>query len=501
MISHFKTKWQYIVIIFFTFFVAFYSPLNPMISKGITTDQAVFFTIAKGILNGKLAYVDYFDHKGIFLYLILALGQKMGLGMVGNYIIEILVIFVSCLFLYKIGRLFAGKCISLLAMMLIFLPDIQLFTTSNSEEYIFPILCISVYLMLLQIKTEIKVSYTCWIGVGGMLVFFIKYNYCLIWAAIGILLFIHMLLQHDKIINILKMILAYMLGMIMAALPFVIYLGATNSFYEFMNSYVLYSVRYAGYTGVHERISSMVFLTDISLKYVFVIAGIVLTLLCIVWIIKKDWRLQLQEKNVICKEYIYWMVLSVAIIVVTASPGQSWIYYRQALMIIFVLPIVMISVWIRTLCGIDRKRLILGQSAYVICLILIMHNSFSFTNFQVDDDARFESAMTIVDIIQDNCKEDDTMISYANDCTMYFYSNVEPASRIFFPGASVVDDNLVDELMSDLMKNKPKIITYTSDWKNGMTDHMISESEKFTNTSYSLIYEDDYRSVYLRNEN
>ena len=31
-----------------TLFVAFYSPLNPVAEKALTTDQAVFFTIAQG---------------------------------------------------------------------------------------------------------------------------------------------------------------------------------------------------------------------------------------------------------------------------------------------------------------------------------------------------------------------------------------------------------------------------------------------------------------------
>lgn len=502
MKSYLKRKWEYLILVIFSIIVSSFSPLNPLIEKGITTDQAVFLTIARGILNGKLAYVDYFDHKGVLLYLLLALGQKLGKELVGNFLIEIIMIFLSCVFLYKIGRLFADKWISLIAVMTLFIVDMKMYTTSNSEEYIFPLLCISVYLMMLGLKTTVKKTYAFWIGFCGILVFFIKYNYCLIWAAIGIFLFLHMLFNGEKWKNVFLMTLSFIGGMLLAASPLVLYLVVTGSFGAFMDSYVLYSMRYAGYTGLQDRINSMLFLMDIPLKFVFLAAMLVIVILGVLYMVSKKWRDKVAGTPVFCKEYIYWVLLSIVIIMATVSPGQSWIYYRQALMIVFLLPIILFGLWLKELLKRqNRKKQIAGQVVYLILLLFILRSSLTASNFCNEKDERYESAKEVVSIIRQECDADDTIISYANDCSMYYYSEVNPASRIFFPGASVVDDAFVDELMKDLERNKPKIATFTLDWKNGMTDHMISVTEQYIEENYEMIYEDEFRQVYLRKGN
>ena len=54
--------------------------------------------------------------------------------------------------------------------------------------------------------------------------------------------------------------------------------------------------------------------------------------------------------------------------------------------------------------------------------------------------------------------------------------------------------------MGDLEKNEPKIITYQCDWEAGLTERMKEEARSFTEKYYSLLYEDEYRSVYLKNK-
>lgn len=108
--------------------------------------------------------------------------------------------------------------------------------------------------------------------------------------------------------------------------------------------------------------------------------------------------------------------------------------------------------------------------------------------------------MAICDLIEENCDEKDTMISFSNDCTMYFYSGCQPASRLFFPSAAVLGDDLTDALMDDLRRNRPKIMTFQVDWTAGMSDYFISEAEAFTEANYALLYEDAYRRAYLRRD-
>ncbi len=502
-------KYYYLIVLCaITFVVAIYSPLNPLTVKGITTDQAVFFTIAKGLLNGKLAYVDFFDHKGVLLYMILAAGLWFSENLIGNFVIELAVIFLSAFFMYQIARMFANEWISLLAVFTVFASDITLFTSSNSEEYMFPILCVSVYLFLLQIRDGIKKYQVFLIGAGGMLVFFIKYNYCLIWAALGIFLFLHMVLKRSRWHEIIKMCLAFGGGMLAATVPFLLYLFASGSFEAFMDTYVLYSLHYAEFTGVPERVNCIRFLLNTPISIFFYAAVFVCVLLIIYFGVKKKNSLLGVERRQ-TEMSVWFLLLSAAILVVTSSPGQSWYYYKQATMIIYVVPLALIvSMAYRWMCGqlSDRKWIHKKQQAFVCGSILTLLVLFSIRSrltperYIIVPDARFAGALTICELIEEYCDEDDTMISFANDCTMYFYSDCEAASRIFFPSATIVEDELIDELMQDLEHNEPKIITFQCDWEAGLTERMKEEARAFTEANYSLLYKDEYRSAYLRNE-
>ena len=154
----------------------------------------------------------------------------------------------------------------------------------------------------------------------------------------------------------------------------------------------------------------------------------------------------------------------------------------------------------------DRKWIHKKQQAFVCSSILTLLVLFSIRSrltperYIIVPDARFAGALTICELIEEYCDEDDTMISFANDCTMYFYSDCEAASRIFFPSATIVEDELIDELMQDLEHNEPKIITFQCDWEAGLTERMKEEARAFTEANYSLLYKDEYRSAYLRNE-
>ena len=69
-------------------------------------DSCVFQTMGMLLLEGKVPYVDLFDHKGPMLYLIQALGLWLGGGKIGIFILQILVNTISLAFIYKTIRLF-----------------------------------------------------------------------------------------------------------------------------------------------------------------------------------------------------------------------------------------------------------------------------------------------------------------------------------------------------------------------------------------------------------
>ena len=68
-------------------------------------DSSVFYTIGRGIVQGKVAYKDLFDHKGLYLYLLNALGvlitDRHALGL---WLVETLFVLADCFLIFRITR-------------------------------------------------------------------------------------------------------------------------------------------------------------------------------------------------------------------------------------------------------------------------------------------------------------------------------------------------------------------------------------------------------------
>ena len=87
------------------FCCAYTSPLFPYYNN---SDSAIFMLIGKGMAEGKLCYVDLFDHKGPILFFIQALGWKIG-GRTGIWLLECIAMLVSVAAIEKICRELKAK--------------------------------------------------------------------------------------------------------------------------------------------------------------------------------------------------------------------------------------------------------------------------------------------------------------------------------------------------------------------------------------------------------
>lgn len=63
---------------------------SPFYSNQRLDDSNYFFLIGRGWLNGQLPYVDFFDNKGPFIYLINAMGFALTGNKYGIYVIQII---------------------------------------------------------------------------------------------------------------------------------------------------------------------------------------------------------------------------------------------------------------------------------------------------------------------------------------------------------------------------------------------------------------------------
>ena len=69
-------------------------------------DGACFYMIGKAIMQGKVLYKDVFDHKTPYIYFINGLASLLEYNHIGLFLVEVLILFVTLYFIFKILILF-----------------------------------------------------------------------------------------------------------------------------------------------------------------------------------------------------------------------------------------------------------------------------------------------------------------------------------------------------------------------------------------------------------
>ena len=111
-------------------------------------DSPFFQIIGLGITQGKVPYVDLFDHKGPVPFFMNALGYSFGLGRCGVFILQIVSMTVTLLLLQKIASLFTSYRKSFAAVALALIPMIDFITEGNQvEEWQLPYIALTLFLM------------------------------------------------------------------------------------------------------------------------------------------------------------------------------------------------------------------------------------------------------------------------------------------------------------------------------------------------------------------
>lgn len=215
------------------------SPLYPL---NDWCDANAFFTMGKGLFNGKIIFKELFEQKGPFLYLIYGLGYLISnTSFLGVFILEVIS---STIFLYlthKIINLYLDEKYSYIILPLF---AFLIYTAtgfrhgSSCEEFCFPMMMYSLYELIKYARTN-EISYKKIYIVGFMagLIFLTKYTVLGINFAFMLCLFISLLKQK----NFKKAFISpfvYLFGMFMPLIPWLIYFGVNGAIKDFFNVYI-----------------------------------------------------------------------------------------------------------------------------------------------------------------------------------------------------------------------------------------------------------------------
>ena len=251
-----EKKYLIIIVILIAVNLFLFSGISPLHSiYNMQYDEWIFYLIGKGMVNGKVPYLDLADHKGPYLFYLFALMNLMPSNHLGLFIVSTIIYAVIGIFVFKISCLIlsartaraygtdelcesTGEAIRMGAPLFValvihfMLSSYYLsFGTITSEIITLPFTLSSYYLFLKYLYSgEVKhrALYMMSYGICAGIVFFIKANAVLAYVPIAIYLLVF-LTKKKGYKNLLHNALVGLAAFIIAIMPAVIYSIVTGS--------------------------------------------------------------------------------------------------------------------------------------------------------------------------------------------------------------------------------------------------------------------------------
>ncbi len=214
-------------------------------------DSPFFQIIGLGITQGKIPYVDLFDHKGPVPFFMNALGYSLGLGRSGLFIVQVLWMTVTLKLMYMTVSLFVSNSRQRFsAMALTMLPLIDFITEGNQvEEWQLPFIALTLFLLcryMLSGQPHHPVWQSMVYGLCFGMVFYNRPNDGVMW--IGALFFGLLLrwIVRKYYREIAGNIIAFIGGFVIITVPILTYFAVHDAVDDMIFGMIVHNIRYAG---------------------------------------------------------------------------------------------------------------------------------------------------------------------------------------------------------------------------------------------------------------
>ncbi len=214
-------------------------------------DSPFFQIIGLGITQGKIPYVDLFDHKGPVPFFMNALGYSLGLGRCGVFVVQLLWMTFTLRLMYLTVSLFVSSSkLRFSAVALTMFPLVDFITEGNQvEEWQLPFITLNLLLLcrhLLSGRTHHPVWQSLVYGICFGLVFYNRPNDGVMWIGglyFGLFLLWIVRKQYGGIVG---NILAFIGGFLIVTVPILAYFAAHDAVDDLIFGMIIHNIRYAG---------------------------------------------------------------------------------------------------------------------------------------------------------------------------------------------------------------------------------------------------------------
>lgn len=434
-------------------FILLQSPISP-IGNGIPgTDSSVFIYMAQSMLAGQPLYIAAWDAKGPLIYIIDALGLLIAPGYIGIWILEVMSMVISMVYVYKTLRLELNRSFSFIGTLSLFTLTVATLEGGNfTEEFALPFICIGLY-NFIRYFTHRKGN---WLISGLCLsaVILLKINYAFPW-----LVFIPLvILNKDR--KIVKHALLFLLGMVVFMLPIGVYLVLTNSFHAMIDAAFIFNFVYAGNASFNDILSSCVLLlARVDLAGIHAVLTIGSLFVLAQLFLHKEWHTKKLLIGILLFTIIGLFCMSVS--------GREYAHYFIPLLVLLVYPAML-----------SLKALyvhIKNQPSKYIAVILIVilagvwmlpipfnaGKAIRTTNELNESDAHY------VELINNNAGTHDTIQVLGNRTCLYLLSGRKASCRfMYFPPQDFINTEfyqnvIIPEVKDKLSKGIPRLVIVT----------------------------------------
>ncbi len=232
-------------------FVLFFSTSTSPLYGGYGADSAIFQVIGKYWAEGKVPYLELFDHKGPYIFFIDAIGYGILNSKSGIVLLQCVNLFVFLIGVYKTASCFFEKKNAMLWTM-VTLGFLSLCYEGGNltEEFVLPFLAFSAYG---QLKFLTKPDLGKWGGhqYKWSFLYGITFSLCVftrltnaVGLCCGIFIILCILIREKEWKNIGGNILATAAGTAAAGIPFILYFLGKDALYEMFVGTIWQNVRY-----------------------------------------------------------------------------------------------------------------------------------------------------------------------------------------------------------------------------------------------------------------
>lgn len=217
---------------------------NSPLFRTYGSDSAIFLTIGKAIAQGKVPYIDVFDHKGPVIFWINALSQTIAAGTQSAWILEILFLWASLMVTDQIARCLGMRQGWVLQLLYVAMMAVWIDGGNYTEEYcnLFTLLAFWFSFRFARAGEE-RARWA--FGLGAMFAHcaMVRLNNAIAASALTLAMAVALCQERDSK-RLIRHALAWAAGVGAVALPCVVYFAAHGALGEFVYSAFLHNVAY-----------------------------------------------------------------------------------------------------------------------------------------------------------------------------------------------------------------------------------------------------------------